>query len=446
MRWLVLLSLLLSPSMGLADPTPLDADACVSVAVNQSGKITEEQGRIEEWKGRIEEADAVYMPRIAGLSYVAPMYGVHGDGYTRNYRIDLTQWGPYVHFESTLVKPFTTFGQAESGKHAAEERLAVEQAQMEIVRNTISMEVRRYYYTYLYAVSLKPTITQAKKLLDEAQQKAQEEYDSGSGKVTNVDLMKLRYAASELQKALVQQQIGVGLALAALKHTMGLPDDAPLVLADEVLPDEPEAPVPDLATLLRVAAEKRPETAQIRHGKEAALAFERTVRMANRPAIFLAGQLGINYAPTRDHDNNPWHTDPYNGIGGGVALGLKFDLDFWGAAARGNSAHGLVDQVAGLTLFAQTGLPLEVRKARDMVVQAHDLLVAATDGALATKKWMLFAGTAYSAGTGEPRDVLEGVAAYVQAKKSYFDILLSVHTSRAELRYAIGDAQLPGVK
>jgi hypothetical protein len=51
---------------------------------------------------------------------------------------------------------------------------------------------------------------------------------------------------------------------------------------------------------------------------------------------------------------------------------------------------------------------------------------------------MMFAGAAYASGTGETKDLLEGLAAYMQAKKSYYDDLLAVHVARAELLYATG--------
>ena len=51
---------------------------------------------------------------------------------------------------------------------------------------------------------------------------------------------------------------------------------------------------------------------------------------------------------------------------------------------------------------------------------------------------MTFAAAAYASGTGEARDVLEGVAAYLLAKKAYYDHLLGAFQARADLEQAIG--------
>ena len=51
---------------------------------------------------------------------------------------------------------------------------------------------------------------------------------------------------------------------------------------------------------------------------------------------------------------------------------------------------------------------------------------------------MTFSAAAYTAGTGEAKDILEGVGAYLMAKKNYYDHLLGTWQSHAELEQAIG--------
>jgi outer membrane protein len=427
-----------SPAASRAAEAPLDADACVAVALRQSGTVAEADAKTAEWAARLEEVSAMYAPRLEAILLAAPMYGMHGSGFDPKWRRDLTEWGPYLHLQATLAKPLYTFGRLEAGETAARERTAVEAARAAQVKNAVAFEVRRFYFLHLYARSLAPTLSQAQSLIDEARVQAQREFDDATGRVTMVDLSKLRYAATELEKARLQREMGEGLALAALKHTMGLADDAALALADATLPPAPDAPVAPLATLVLGATEHRPEHAALSHGRLAAAAFGESLSLADAPVFFLAGQVTADYAPTRDHDDNPWHSDPYNNFVGGLALGLKFDIDYWGNAARSHGVDAQLAQVAGLAQLARTGIPLEVRKARDTLVQAQAMYAASVEGANATKKWMLFAATAYAAGTGEPRDLLEGVGAFVQARKAQYESLLGVHTANAELRQVTG--------
>src|SRR5205814_1366029 len=141
----------------------------------------------------------------------------------------------------------------------------------------------RFYYLYLYARSLQPTLDTASKLLDDARDRAQKEFDSGSGKITTVNLAQLDFGRAEVVRYSATATEGAEIALAALKHTMGMAPDAPLALADEVLPAPPEQPLPALAELIRVAAQQRPEVAQLRHGKEAALSLEEAESLAAMP-------------------------------------------------------------------------------------------------------------------------------------------------------------------
>lgn len=417
--------------------TALGADDLVRIALRDSGLAREAEAKVDEWRGRLAEVESVFYPKLVGTFYAAPMYGVSG-GPLEGYENDYGTWGPYLHLEAVLAQPLYTFGRAAAGKKAARERVAVEEARVRQTRNAIALEVRKLYYLHLYAKSMRPALESARKMLDQALETAREENAKGSGKVTNVDLQKLIFGSSQLDAFRIQARIGEELSLAALKHTAALPQEAELVLADERLPDPPAGGLPELAELYRIAAEARPEWAQVRHGQAAALSLADAERLANAPVVFAAGQVKADWAPTRTNVKNPYFYDPYNGVSGGVAVGLLFDLDPAKAAARTDQAEALGAQVDALSTFASTGIPLEVRKARDDLAQATEILAGAGTGAVAARKWLVFAGAAFATGTGEAKDVLEGLVAYLTAKRTEYEALRDVHTARAYLLYATG--------
>lgn len=441
-----------APAAEAPEPPRLDADGCVAVALGASGLVAEARGKVAEWAARLAEVESIFYPKLVGLGFVAPLYEMRtatfpstidrasvGADPDRNF----ASWGPYVRLQATLAQPIYTFGRAAAGRNAAAERLAVEQARLEQTRNVVALEVRKFYHLHLYAKSLRPALDSARRILDEAETKAKEMYASGSGKVTNVDLMKLRFGSTELDKYRIQAEMGAALAFSALKHTIGLADDAPLALADDALPPMPEAPVPPLGELVRRALLNRSEMAQIRHGDLAALSLEDAERLAVAPVVFAAAQIDLNWTAMWPDSPNPYLYDRFNDITPGVAVGLQFDVDIAKAKAKGDGARALRAQVAGLAKFAATGIPLEVRKARDDAVQADKLVKLSDEGAVAARKWMIFAGTAYVSGTGEAKDVLEGIAAYLQGKKGYYENLMAVHVARSTIRYATGEGARP---
>jgi outer membrane protein TolC len=419
-------------------------DDCVREALGNSGLVTEAKGKVREWEGRLKEVESIFWPKLQGLTYVAPLYGlkaVQSPSYMQiptSYHYDYDSWGPYVKLQAILAEPISTFGRYDAGKAAASERMAVEQARYEQARNFLALEVRKYYLLHLYAKSFLPSLDLANRLLKEAQEKAQDEFETGSGSVTQVDLNKLKFGGAELAKALVQADIGAKLALAALKHTMGYPQDAPIETVDNALPPLPSSSLEPLRAYVERAAEHRPEVAQLFHGQKAAAAFELSERLSSNPTAFIAMQLDLNWTPMWPKQDNPFAFDRFNTITPGAAIGLQFDIDVAKSLARSYGAKGLIEQVEGLKKFAATGIPMEVRKAYDDAVQAEQLAKISDDQASAGKKWLVFAGAGYAAGTGEAKDVLEGLVAYMSAKKSFYDALQSVHLSRATLTYATG--------
>lgn len=414
---------------------PLTPAECVEIALARSGQIAEAEAKVQGFRAQLAEVSANYGPRLQAMAYVAPMFTVEGGvgGYTNKY--GPSDWGPYVHLESLLSLPIYTFGRVEAGERAAQARVKVEEARVRLAEGMLAREVRSYYHLVVYARSLQPALGFARKLLDEAQQTAQAQYEAGQG-ITQVDLGRLAYGDAELSRMSRIAQDGEALALEALKHTMGLPADAPLALAWARLP-APEA-TPSLPDVLQVAASGRPEWTMLSKGREAALSLAEAERLANVPALFLAGQLSVDWAPTRDDADNPYVWDPFNRVFGGVAIGVQWDLQPLRAAARARVAEALAAEVEGIATFARTGIPLEVRRAHQDLVRHAALVGTARGGVKATRRWLTFASAAYQSGTGDAKDILEGLVAWLSAKRTYMDHLRGYHDARAELARATG--------
>lgn len=422
---------------------PYSVEQCVEIAVRTSGKVAEAEGLVSEWKARLAEVEANIYPKLQGLAFVAPMFTVEAkdglnvvNGVTRKWK-SISDWGPYFRLEMMLVQPIYTFGRLSAGEDAARSRLRVEEARVEQARNLVALETRKFYYLHLYAKSVLPLLQNARRTLDEVLAQARQMHAEASGKVSTADLMKLEVASIEIDKYLVEARMGAGLSLAALKHTMGLLPEAPLELADERLPGEGDAP-PALEVLVSLAEEQRPEIAQITHGLKAARSLEKAEKLANAPIIAIAGQFQAAWTPTREDVDNPYLVDNYNDLFGGVALAVQFGLDPAAAHARAKAARAVGEQVEGLSHFARTGIPVEVRKAYDEEIQARQMLALSKKAEVAARKWMLFAGAAYASGVGETKDFIEGFAAHMQMRKARLDQLLKVHTARAELLCAVG--------
>jgi outer membrane protein TolC len=418
---------------------PLTVDDCVKIALERSAAIAEAEAKVHEYDAILAEVESIYYPKLQGLGYVAPMFTVTGniDGYQRKWKA-LKYWGPHLYLQALLAQPLYTFGRAEAGERAASERAAAERARAREAELVVALEVRRLYYMRLFALSMLPTLNTAAKAVKEAREKGQQMYDEGSGEVTQADLMKLAYAATEVAKFQLEASAGAELALSALKHTMGLPDSESLELADDKLAWIEDPQLDELDALLVEAAQKRPEWTQIEHGKNAATSLRESELLAMAPIAFVAGQFRAAWSPTRDDADNPYHYDPYNELFGGIAVGLQFDLDPALALAKAEQAEALLEQVEALEKFAATGIPLRVRKAHGEVTRHIEAARLSRDGVKAARKWMAFSAAAYMTGTGEAKELLEGLVAFVQAKQGYYESLQNYYIGSAELSFAIG--------
>ena len=428
-----------------ADPqAPLDAAGCVAVALRLSGQVAEAEAKVAEYAARLAEVESIFYPKLMGVAWAAPMFTVQGNALQRTVERDYSPsaWGPYLHLEAILAQPLYTFGRAAAGKRAAGERAEVERARLQATRHAVAQEVRKLYYLTLYARTMQPSLTSATKMLAEAQEHGQEAFDRGTGEVTQTDLMKLAYGSAELQRYLIEATEGAGLALAGLKHTMGLADEHPLVLADERLPGPPPGTLPELPALQELAQQQRPEWHQVRHGRAAAAALAEAERRALWPVLFAAGTINVSWTPTRDHLDNPYHYDLYNDLTGGAAIGFQFDLDPALARAKAQQAEAMLAQVDALGRYAATGIPTQVRKAYDDVRRLRRLVALGKQGVKAARKWMTFGASGYLAGTGEARDLLEGLVAYLSAKRNYYEQLQQLHVARGELAVALGQEEL----
>lgn len=430
------------PLPGLRD---LDVEACVALALRQNATIEQAEAEVDVYRARLREVESIFYPKLQGLAFLAPMYTVDAnftDSGVESFDVrwqSIRDWGPYANFEAVLTQVVYTFGRAAAGQRAAEYRIEVERARVREARNLVAQEIRRLYFSYMFTQSVRPALEQAREVLMGAIAKGQETYDSASGEVTFADLSRLRFAQIEVDKLDVLLETASQVLLSALKHTMGLPDSVTMTFAETRLPRIEDELPPELPVLVQRAMDNRPEWKQLSAGQAALEALEEAELKANLPALGIAGQVEASWTPTRTNNINPYLRDPYNEFSGGLALALLFDLDPEKSLAKADAARAQKAGLAALERFATTGIPLQVKQARADLIRFKRVAELSQNGIKVTRKWLTFAASGYETGATTARDLLEGLAAYIESKRSYYDGLRSYHIAEAELRFALGE-------
>ena len=433
----------------------LDVEQCVQVALGQSAQSERARTQVGQHEARLAQVEATMYPKLTAMSFLAPAYTVRGGGFDENpvYRYkSVKDWGPYTNLEARLAQGLYSFGRMTAAKTAARERVHAERARAHQVDQEVAREVRRLYFTRLYVESFRPSLLEARALVESIAAAAASRAGASVGP-TQSEVGRLVHGQSELLRRIDQAEEAAHLSLAALRQVMGLDEAAPLQLADARLPmpptqqvqqeqpasDVPVANAPDgvVGTRLRPGSE-RPEWAQLAHGQASAVALERAERAAMLPRLALVGQFNAAWTPTRDRDRNPWHYDVYNRLAGGLALVLQLDLDVAQARAKAREAAMVGAELRALERLAETGIPLEIQQAYEGLRRARADWVASQHDVVATRRWFVFAKSAMASGTGEVRDLLEGLVASLEARQAHLGAAMMWWQKMADLAYATG--------
>lgn len=443
-KLLVALALTLSVAGSvLAAETPpgklvLDLHECLKRALAAAPELGEAQADIDQTASRLKEAESYRYPQIEMLSLTGPVPQARGDQVSSPDSINQTsRWTWFERGDATLIQPLYTFGKIVENMKAATHGIEVDRAKKEQRRNEIAQKVKEYYYGLLLARELKELLLEVREDLVKARDTARKLLDQGSPNVDELDVYKLDAFIGEVDKYLAEARKGESLALAALRTRLNLPVDAELDIATERLtPDEERAP--ELSVYLDAARAKRPEYRQIREGLKAREALVEAARAAWYPDIFLAGYLSAAYSEKRDRVSNPWVPDDFNHIWGGVALGIKWKLDFGITGAKVANEQAQYDRLLHTRDFAEANIPLQIRKFYLELQEADRSIAAAKNGYANAKKWAVAALANFDFGIGPAREIFDALQEYAKMRAAYFQSIYNYRAAQANLDYATG--------
>jgi len=303
-------------------------EEAISRAVAQAPELGESQADIDLAESKLREAGAYRFPRIEFLSLLGPAPQANKQDFNRpdtGYGLSHLTW--FVSGDVLVTQPLYTFGKISENMKAAGFGIEVDRAKKEQRRNEIAQKVREYYYGLLLARQMKGLVEEVQGYLDTARTSARKLLDQGSPNVDGMDLYKLDAFTGEASKFLNEANRGEQLALAALRARLGLTPTADLEIADEQLTLD-DSGIKELSVYLADAENRRPEYRQIREGLKARAALVEAARANFYPDIFLGAYYSAAYSQERDKISNPYVTDTFRHNWGGVALGVKWHLDF----------------------------------------------------------------------------------------------------------------------
>jgi outer membrane protein len=415
---------------------------CISRALTAAPELGESQADIDLASSKLKEAKAYRYPQIDFIGTIGPVPQARGDQVSSPDKInDTSRLTWFQRGDATLIQPLYTFGKISENMKAATHGIEVDRAKKEQKQNEIALQVKEYYYGLLLARELKQVVMEVKEDLDTARKKARKLLDKGSPNVEQLDIYKLDAFAGEVDKYLEEAKKGEALALSALRTRLGLPADAQLDIATERLtPDEGK--VSPLSDYLQDSLTKRPEYRQIREGLQAREALVKAAKAAYYPDFFIGGYLSGAHAEKRTKITNPFVPDEFNHEWGGIALGLKWHLDFGITGAKLAGEVAQYNRLQSTRHYAEQNIPLQIKKSYLDLQESEKSIDATRTAYTNAKKWMVAALANFDFGIGPAKEIFDALENYAKMRSDYFRSVYNSKMAQANLVYAVGETPL----
>ncbi len=422
--------------------TKLTLDDCIKKALTAAPELGEAQADIDATSARLDEAKAHRYPQIEFLGLIGPVPQARGNQvYSEDGINDTERWTWFQRGDATLVQPLYTFGKISENMRAATHGIEVDRAKKDQKGTDVALQVKEYYYGILLARELRELVLETRDILDDAKSKARKLIDKGSPNADELDIYKLDAFRGEVAKYLEEASKGEQLALAALKTRMGLPPaEAVDIDAERLQPAG--ATLGDLAAYVEEARTRRPEFRQLNEGIKAREALVEAAKANYWPDLFLGGYVSAAYADKRTRIDNPFVPDDFNHVWAGIALGVKWKLDFGITGAKVAGERAQYNRLLSTRAYADEFIPLQIRKAWLEARESEASAAAMKEAYTNAKRWVVASVANYDFGIGPAQEIFDGLQNYARMRAAYFQAVYNQNMALARLDHAVGQAPL----
>lgn len=345
-------------------------------------------------------------------------------------------WAPVMEVGVRGAIPLYTFGKLRNAWRAG--RAGIRAAELEQERSLarLRFDVRRAYFALQLALDIRQMIREGRGQLDRAVRKLDELIAEGDPDVNPMDRYRLRAALAEVDARASQAVRLEESSRAALVALTGE--------TDLTIPDCPSAPVtlPE-DSIEESGPDARPEIGMLEAAIEARRAAVEIQRGGHAPDIGLGFTAGLSWGPGITNQQNPFVPDPANRPSLGAGILMRWSLDFVGNTYRVRRARAQLEETEARRDEARLGMQIEVDLAREELRDAVRREDAWGRGERDTRSWLVSAAQAYDIGAVEPRDLVDALKAYFEARFSHLQAIFDVNVGAAELSRVTGGVAAP---
>lgn len=436
----------LCPAVGAAgqagDTVVVDLDEAIRRALDEHPLLAAPRAELELSRAqRTQASNARYLPEFNLRNVWGPIPRQRGEFTETGVLVspdtvkgirDL-RWFTQVDLE--VLQPVYGFGKVESRLDAADRRVDVSEANLEVIRADVRLQVEELYWGAVLGAELERVVSDVLGRVEEADSILQRRYEDGDA--TQNDLFKFQIFRYEIESRRRELESRLGQARGGLRAAMGVPEGTPVRTRTSVL--EPvEVTLDSLSTYMETAVAHRPELRQLRAGVAARRSLAEAEDRDRWPTLFLGGRFSMNRAPSRFKPRNPFWDDRTNFTIGGLVLGLDWNLNFLHhrdeARVSRHEARRLEAQVSPLEERVRQEVRaayLEARRAQGNVEDGREALQA-------SENWLRAEFQTYDLGIGDVEDVIDAFRANAEMEVAQLRNIADFNTAVAELGRSVG--------
>lgn len=353
----------------------------------------------------------------------------------RNY---LPIYGVLARVNINIIQPLFTFGKLSTARALGNVGITLAQAQADASRSDLAVNMVRAYFGIKAARAALDTVKDGQEQVVKWIAQIDKELDAGKSTYTEIDLMRMKVAESQIQLGVVDLERTLASALAALRFLAQDPsadvDDSELAVWD---PEEHE-----LGFYVESALGGRPEMRTLTASGEGARLY-RKLRIAEFfPDIGILVNFGYGVATSVQDPSNAF-MNRFNYLGAGIGLGMRMNLDFGPKVARFQKSLADLRQYEEKRREALGGGALEIERAYNDLIEARRRLEAAETAEKRARGWLQGIKQAIDVGTAESRDMIDALRAYYDQHLTVLRSVNDVNVQTATLRRLSGLEVIP---
>ena len=425
-----------------AEPAALDLAALTRRALRHYPSLRGARHRVAAAEARLDEA--TISPFFQGLNAtVSVTMAPESRGspvFSPDSQLPLSNdWRPVIQAGIEGVVPLYTFGKLSAARDAAQAGVDAAHLSVEQSRAKLRYDVRRAYYALQLSLDVQQMIREGQSRLQRAATRLEEQIEAGDEGVNEMDRFRLSTTLAEVE---ARRSEAIRLE-ASSRYALALMTGGPV----RRVVDCPMAPLAfnaeNLDGYVERARHGRPEARMLSAAQQAREANVRANRARYFPDIGVALSVGQSYGPGITDQTNPFVVDRANYTTLGAALVARWSLDLWGNAYRVGRTEAELDELVSQREEAELGMSLEVADAYHTVADARRRETAWGAGHRDARAWFVAASQAYQVGALEPKELIDAVRTYFNARFNHLEAIRSLNTGLASLERAVGGELLP---